>query len=296
MAPVADAHVHFWNLGQHSYPWLEEAEPSGPFGKTAAIRRNYLLADYLADAAHQNVQRMVHVEAGWNPQEPLGEMRWIQALADRRGAPHAHIAHIDLAHAHVEAMIAAHATFPLFRGVRDRLFDGDFTAASVHATRMDNPAWRAGLKALDRRRLVFDLQCPPMLAPRAAKLVREFEGVSFVLTHAAYPPASESPDFQKWADGMAALSEAPNVAVKLSGLMLARKQWLPDDARHACDTLLQTFGNNRVLVASNFPVDRLFAPLDELFDSYREWISALPARAQHAILHDNTCRIYRLEH
>jgi predicted TIM-barrel fold metal-dependent hydrolase len=51
------------------------------------------------NATRENVV-MVHVEAGRDPGDPLGEMRWIQSLADERGAPHAHVAHIDLAPQH----------------------------------------------------------------------------------------------------------------------------------------------------------------------------------------------------
>ncbi|HEV2676442.1 MAG TPA: amidohydrolase family protein [Aliidongia sp.] len=292
--PIADAHVHFWNLEQNPYPWLMPAQPSGPFGKTAEIRRSYLLDDYRTDARHQHVVGMVHVEAGWDPDDTLGEMRWIQSVADTRGAPHAHVAHIDLAADGAAALIAAHAAFPLFRGVRDRLQDGDFTKADGTNTRIDDPDWRRGMVALDARELVFDLQAPPALAGRAAALAGTFSGVRFVLTHAGYPPAPAGDAFARWSDGIAALAERPNVAIKLSGLMLAEKAWVPEHARAVFRRLLAAFGPDRVLIASNFPVDRLFAPLDSLFGGYRDWLAELPEADQRKVLHDNTCRLYRL--
>ena len=295
VVPIADAHVHFWDIEHNSYPWLAPAEPLGPFGRSAAIRRTYLLDNYLTDASRQNVTRMVHVEAGWDRSDPLGEIIWIQAMADKHGAPHAHIAHIDLASDRAASLLTAHAGFPLFRGVRDRLQDGDFTKSDGANTRISDPAWLAGLKMLDAHGLCFDLQCPPALADKAANLASTFTGINFILTHAGYPPASNSDSFTRWTDGMAKLAECPNVAVKLSGLMLAEKAWHPEHARKAAHTLLAQFGPGRVLVASNFPVDRLFAPLDSLFGTYRQWVSHLPEEEQRKILHDNTCRIYCLE-
>lgn len=293
--PIADAHVHFWDLERNRYPWLEPAEPSGPFGQTASIRKTYLLADYRTDVAGQDVTRMVHVEAGWDRGDPLGEMRWIQGVADRFGAPHAHVAHIDLASSGAAGRIREHGAFPLFRGVRDRLQDGDFTGADGSGTRIDDPAWLLGMKLLDAAGLSFDLQCPPALVGKACALTRRFEGVSFVLTHAGYPPAARSDQFDRWRDGLALLAERPNVVVKLSGLALAEKAWRPSHAQKAADVLLDVFGADRVLVASNSPVDRLFAPIADVFDSYRRWIAPLSEADQAKILSGNACRVYKME-
>jgi predicted TIM-barrel fold metal-dependent hydrolase len=296
MTPIADAHVHFWDLEHHRYPWLEPQEPSGPFGKTARIRKTYLLDDYRQDAVHQNVTRQVHVEAGWDPSDPLGEMEWIQRMADERGAPHAHMAHIDLAAADAGALIELHAKYPLFRGVRDRLQEGDFTQNAQVRTRMDDPAWRAGLRALEERGLLFDLQSPPLLAEKSAELVRTHPGISFIVTHAAYPPSpSDERAFARWLDGLSALAESPNVYIKLSGLMLGEKKWQPDHAHAAANAVVAAFGVDRVMVASNFPVDRLFAPLDDLFGHYRRWLRHLPDADQHKVLCENACRIFGLE-
>jgi len=292
--PIADAHVHFWDLEHHRYPWLEPAEPSGPFGRTAAIRKTYLLDQYLDDAAAQNVTRLVHVEAGWDPADALGEMRWIQSIADQRGAPHAHIAHIDLADARAAELIAEHAQYPLFRGVRDRLQQGDFTKGGTQDTAIDNPRWRAGMQALNDRGLCFDLQASPTLAHKAAALARAFPEVRFILTHAGYPPSPDDDVFAAWIDGIQALANEPNIAVKLSGLMLAEKAWRPEHAKVAAEHLIAAFGTARVLVASNFPVDRLFAPLNELFTHYRRWFATWPEPEQRQMLHDNACRLYRL--
>jgi predicted TIM-barrel fold metal-dependent hydrolase len=293
---IADAHVHFWDLERNYYPWLTPARPSGPFGQTSAIRKTYLLADYLADSARQNIARMVHIEAGWDPADELGEMRWIQSIADRHGAPHAHIAHIDLSSEHARSLIEQHCAYPLFRGVRDRLQDGDFTHSDGSQTRIDSPQWREGLEVLDEHGLVFDLQAPPALAAKAAALARHCTGVRFVLTHAGYPsPPDDENAFDGWRDGLEALAESPNVAIKLSGLMLGEKVWHADHARQAADVLISTFGVERVMVASNFPVDRLFASLDVLFGTYRAWFSDRPEAEQRKMLHDNTCRLYKLQ-
>ena len=295
LPPVADAHFHLWDIERHDYPWLAPAEPEGPFGKTADIRRTYLLDEYLADSANQEVRRAVHVEAGWNPSDPLGEMRWIQGIADARGFPHAHVAHVDLAAGNAAQLIEEHSRFALFRGVRDRLQSGDFTASSAAHTRIDDPQWLLGMQVLDDLGLVFDLQAPASLAKKAASMAGRFPRVRFVMTHAGYPPAPNGPDFAGWLDGISILSEVPNISIMLSGLALGTKKWIPSHGHTIAKALLHRFGSSRVLVASNFPVDRLFATFDDLFGCYRSWLRGLSEVDQGKVLHDNACRIYGLE-
>ena len=48
---IVDAHHHLWDLSKNYHPWLCDATPI-PFryGEYTAIRKNYLLPDYLNDA------------------------------------------------------------------------------------------------------------------------------------------------------------------------------------------------------------------------------------------------------
>src|SRR5262245_53410846 len=83
--PVIDPHHHLWDLSLGRYPWLDpKAASSGGLGDLAPLRRNYLPADYLRDAAEHNVVATVHVEAGWTGDDGLGETHWLETLA-RRG-------------------------------------------------------------------------------------------------------------------------------------------------------------------------------------------------------------------
>jgi predicted TIM-barrel fold metal-dependent hydrolase len=252
------------------------------------------LDDYFADATRQNVRRIVHIEAGWDPADPVGETRWVQELADARGAPHAIIAHTDLSADDVAATLDAHAQYPLFRGIRDRLHQGDFLRGNTHTTRIDDARWRRGLRHLEERGLTFDLQAPAALLPAAAALAEVFPRLQFVLTHAGYPPPPDYPEFPKWNSGIRELALRPNVAVKISGFVLSEQAWIPAHARAAAQHVIACFGPDRTMFASNFPVDRLFTSFDALFDNYREWLTAWPTEDQRRMLYENACRIYRL--
>ena len=67
---IVDAHHHLWDLSKLHYPWL--AEPiDHPMGDYAAIRRNYLIDEFRADAARQGLVKSVHVQAEVDHADPV---------------------------------------------------------------------------------------------------------------------------------------------------------------------------------------------------------------------------------
>ena len=55
--PIVDAHHHLWDLEneQTKYSWLMVKEGEAFFGDYGAIRKSYLLENYLDDAKNQNL-------------------------------------------------------------------------------------------------------------------------------------------------------------------------------------------------------------------------------------------------
>ncbi|WDR03486.1 hypothetical protein PSQ19_05135 [Devosia algicola] len=77
--PIVDAHHHYWQLGGRlAYPWLE-TEPWLRFryGDYAAIRRDYLPADYRRDAGTHNIVADVHMEAEVAAGSGPAEIDWL---------------------------------------------------------------------------------------------------------------------------------------------------------------------------------------------------------------------------
>ena len=83
---IIDAHQHFWDLSACDLPWLS-GEENIPFryGDYSAIKKNFLVSDYRACAAKQNIVNTVHMEAEWNPADPVAESRWLTRLSEEIG-------------------------------------------------------------------------------------------------------------------------------------------------------------------------------------------------------------------
>ena len=112
--PIVDAHAHFWDPDAQYYPWLCDPEPI-PFryGDYSKIRRSYLPEDYRRDCASFRVVALVHVEAEHDPEHPVGEPRWLTALAARTGLPTACVRQARLHRPAVAELLPAQPALPL---------------------------------------------------------------------------------------------------------------------------------------------------------------------------------------
>lgn len=284
--PIVDAHQHFWDLGVNRYPWLQHDPPAAfRYGNTRELRRNYLPEDFLAEAAPLGVQKTVHMEAEWDPADPVGETRWVSGLAARHRIPNALVAQAWLDRHDVEATLAAQAAYPLVRGIRHKPPPGAMLEAR----------WRAGYAALERYGLHFELQAPWRELYDAAALATAFPRITIVLNHTGLPAERTPHGLAGWRAAMRALAECPNAAVKISGLGIAGRPWRLAEQAAVVREAIAIFGIERCMFASNFPVDRLVGDYATIMGGFREIVADLPPAAQQKLFWENAHRVYRLD-
>ncbi len=294
---VVDAHMHLWDLGRIRYPWLTPPLPVGITGDVSPIARNYPLDDYLRDAAQGGVHpvKIVHIEAGANPADALAETRWLQDIADTRGFPQAIVAHAGLDKPDVAALLERHAAHRNVRGIRQILnWHPDPLKTYTPRDLLADEAWHAGFARLARHGLSFDLQIYPAQMPAAARLAALHPGTPIILNHTGMPLDKDPEGLATWRAGMRLLAAQPNVAVKISGLAMLDWHWTPESLRPFVLETLEIFGAERTMLASNFPVDRLFGPFGRLYSAYADLLSGA-SLAERANLFAGTAeRIYRI--
>lgn len=295
--PIIDAHQHFWDLAHNRHPWLQDVPPI-PFryGDYTALRRNYLPADFRRDCGAHRVVKTVYVEAEWDPQDPVGETRWVSALAAAHGLPNAIVAQAWLDRAEVAEVLAAQAAFPLVRGVRHKPRAAASPAAVVVGApgSMGDLRWRAGYALLERHGLHFELQTPWWHLAEAGDLARAFPGTRIVLNHTGLPADRSAEGLAGWGAAMRAFAACPNVAVKISGLGLPDRPWRVEDNAPIVREVIATFGVERCMFASNYPVDGLVASYDAIMAGFKAIVADRPLAERRALFHDNAARIYRI--
>ncbi len=295
--PIVDAHQHFWDVALDKHPGFR-AEPPLPFryGDTRPLRRTYLPKDYRVDTRGHRIVGTVYVETEWDPADPLGETRWVEALAAREGLPTAVVAQAWLDRDDVEDVLARQATCPLVRGIRHKPAAAPSPGAVVPGApgSMGDPRWRAGFARLARHGLSFDLQTPWWHLREAAALVRACPDTLVILNHTGLP-ADRSPEgLRGWRDAMTVLADAPNVALKISGLGVPGRAWTAESNREVVLAAIELFGVDRAMFASNYPVDGLVATFDTIYASFKAITRDFSDSDRQKLFHDNAVRLYRL--
>jgi predicted TIM-barrel fold metal-dependent hydrolase len=293
--PIVDAHQHFWDPRVNYHPWLcDELMIRFRYGDYSALRRPYLPADYFADAAGFRVAKTVYVETGWDPEDPIGEMRFVERLRRETGFPTVAVAQAWLDRDDVARVLEQQAEFPFVRGIRHKPranpSPGDGTPGG-----MADPKWRAGFAHLGHHGLRFDLQTPWWHLHEAAALAREFPGIPIVLNHSGLP-ADRSPEgIAAWERALATLAVCPNAALKISGLGVAGSPWTVAANRAIVLTAIELFGVARCMFASNFPVDGLCGSFATILAGFREIVGDFSPTERRGLFHDNAIRIYAME-
>jgi predicted TIM-barrel fold metal-dependent hydrolase len=93
---------------------------------------------------------------------------------------------------------------------------------------------------------------------------------------------------------MRALAALPNVSVKLSGLGFVWRPFDTGEARDRVRQVIDIFGADRVMVASDFPTDRLFASFDDTMDALAAAVADFTLDERRALFAGNANRVYRL--
>ena len=93
---------------------------------------------------------------------------------------------------------------------------------------------------------------------------------------------------------MTSLAQAPNVVCKISEFTMIDHEWNPERVRPWLEHCLSTFGPDRCIVGTNWPVDRLYARYRDVIDLLRSIVQGLSPSERVAVLSLNAQRVYRL--
>lgn len=175
---------------------------------------------------------------------------------------------------------------PDFRGIRlTPMLDDD------PEDYLRSDAVRALAIELGRRGLVLEVLAPVELLSVVRDFCQQSADTRVVVAHFGLPELEGG--FTSWQDVMQQLGACPNTFVKVSGLPLAGGS--EDDriimAKHV-DVLLQQFGAERLLYASNWPVMTAVTQAVTWRDDLNNLLQELSEAQREAIFHGNAQRLY----
>jgi L-fuconolactonase len=280
---VVDAHVHIWDPARTDwYPYLSRP-PSQGTGDTSRMYRRFGVETYEAEAAQWNVERFVNVAAATG-RHSIDETIELDGNAHSRGGPDAIVGGLPPTDSVAEAteLLDRQMTASRFRGVRPMgVYEGPLPAADV-------------LRALQERNLLFELMTHPDQLQEAAAQLAGFDDLTVVVEHTGWPRSSSDEERALWRVGIEALSDlGDNVVCKLSGLAMPFGSMSVDAFAPWLEYAIETFGDNRCMFASNFPVDSMYGTFDELYTVFDTVTAGLDGEARQRLFAGNAERVYR---
>ena len=293
-------------------------------GKADHVLSSHLPDLYYRDTGKYNVSGYVHIQAGWTcklPTDAAAETRWLDRLSDPP------LAIVGQVHLHdldnLDNVLDAHqSASSRFKGVRDMMARHDSPGVmdfneTGEVLKLDN--FKQGFARLGERNLTFDAWVYSHQLPDLIRLVDDVRSTKVVLDHIGTPIGLAGPHGglgttsdqrrsiqTKWYDDLSRLAQVDHVRVKLSGLLMPvlgfgfHQRAQPPSLAEVVDALaphiehaLASFGVDRCMFASNFPMDKVSTSFQMLYDAYFQIVESYSAADKQKLFRENALSFYR---
>lgn len=292
---IIDAHVHI--IQSDLFSWFDPAKKGITFeGDWKPIIHDYRPKDLEAESEGTNIKVIGAVHVQMNADDPVAETAAVQRMSEEDGLPVSIVGGGDLSAPNFEEIVEKQeSASPNFHAVRqivnthvDPLYD--YVGPKEY---MDDPAWLAGLRVLAKHDKAFDLQLYPTQFKRALQVVDSNPDVMFIINHAGMWADRNLSGFQLWKNGIYEFGKRDNVTMKISGLASMDHFWTIESFKPAIFTLLDAFGIDKCMFASNFPVDKLHGSYVDTIGAFIRSVEDLSQDEQNKLFVDNAKKYYK---
>lgn len=273
-----DSHQHFWQFDPVRDAWIDDS--------MSVLRRDFLPED-LRPILHDNgVEGCIAVQAD----QSETETEFLLGLAAQHDFIRGVVGWVDLRAANLEERLERFAPFSRLRGFR-HIVQGE---ADVNF--MLRPDFQRGIALLAQYRFTYDLLVFPHQMGTALELVRRFPRQTFILDHLGKPYIKDG--FREgWATLLRELGRCENVACKVSGLVTEAdwRHWQYTDFVPYLDQVFETFGTDRLMFGSDWPVCLLGGDYGQVKGILTRYLEPFSADDRDRLWGGNAARVYGLE-
>lgn len=259
---LVDTHIHIWDLEKVSYPWLK--------GNTTILNRTYAIEELADLHKEQGVGAGILVQASNNYEDTdlmlsvTAETDWLQGV----------VGWLPLLDPKATAEgIEKYKSNPYFKGIRHLIHD------EPDAQWLLQPNVQESLKLVAEAGLTYDivgvnnqhLEC-------AIKTASAIPNLKLVIDHLNQPPIGTPKAYKAWQDLIKVYAALPNAYAKISGLGLTAKsngfeKWHSLNIEEPIEFVLQTFGSERCMFGSDWPVALLAGGYNFTLQQYHKAFS-----------------------
>ncbi|WP_448245994.1 amidohydrolase family protein [Thalassotalea agariperforans] len=267
---IIDPHIHLFDLNQGDYHWLKSANP--PFWPDKhLIQQNFSEAD-LSLSNNLQLAGFVHIEAGFDNKQPWRELHWLEQTCK---LPFRSIAFIDINQSPINFTLELTklSQFSSFVGVR-YIFEDDNTLTTLSKEQV-----LTNLKLLAERALIFELQMPfdnIDAIKLISQLLTQLPKLKVIINHGGFPEPDSESQFKQWQTVIQQFSQFSCCAIKCSGWEMQNRHYTVNWQEKVINHCLACFGEDRVMLASNFPLTLFSQPYPAYWQAYAEQLTLAP--------------------
>lgn len=248
-----DTHQHFWKADRGDYHWMTRDVP--------ILARDYLPDHLRPELRKVGVSQTILVQAA----QTVAETDFLLKIAEETDFVAGVIGWFDLEDENFPAVFEEEQTrHPKLIGVRPMLQD------------LGNDRWITGAKViknltyLAKRKSVFEFLTYTRHLPFVLQVLDQVPGLHAVVDHISKPEIKKG-KLEPWKDLMSRVARHENVFCKLSGMVTEADHngWRPDHLRPYIEHVLDSFGEDRVMFGSDWPVCLLAASYAEVINALR---------------------------
>ncbi|MFN8257407.1 MAG: amidohydrolase family protein [Bacteroidales bacterium] len=270
-----DAHQHFWKYNEKEFGWMDH--------KMESLKRNFLPADLQPELLNAGFEGTIAVQARQN----LDETRWLLNLSSQNQFIKGVVGWVDLRSDQLAGQLREFASNPKLVGVRHVIHDepdDDF---------MLQPEFLKGIGLLKDFNLTYDILIFPKHLKNTIKFVQKFPDQLFILDHMAKPFVHDK-KLSPWKEEITELAKYPNVYCKISGMVTEADwhNWKEEDFKPYLDVVVKSFGMNRLMVGSDWPVCTVAGSYKKVMDIVKNYFSRFPEQEQAHVFGMNAKNLY----
>ena len=258
---IIDTHIHLYDPTRlQGVPW--------PPKNDSLLYRRTLPADFTAATQGLGVTGAIVIESN----ALLEDNQWVLDLAADNPLIVAFVGHLDPGNPSFPQHLARFAKNRLFRGIR-------LTGKSI-AAGLSQPTFIAGLQQLADRDLQIDVIGDHTLFRNLLAISDRLPRLRIVIDHLPFELGTD-------ANAFGDLSSRPQIYAKVSGVLRG------DADRDSLDRLWDTFGRDRLLYGSNWPVSNRVAPYPSVLRTVREYFTGKGPEASERYFWKNSLAAYK---
>ena len=272
-----DAHHHLWRYKPEEYGWITE--------QMSVLRRNFLPGDLKPLLDRADIVGTIAVQA----RQSLEETEWLLQLAEEVTWIRGVVGWAPIGALDFPGWLETSQQKIKLKGLRHVIQDEPDEQFIL------NEDFNRGIAAMRGSGLVYDILIYARYLPQAVQFVDRHPEQLFVLDHCAKPAITKR-ELEPWARYMRERARRANVFCKISGLVTqaAWGHWVPAALEPYWRVVLDSFGPNRLLFGSDWPVALLASEYQRWVDTVAEWIAPLSEGEREAIWGGNALRVYSL--